>query len=84
MFSCYFANRNEFLRDSSRIEPIPPNICSDIVSESGLTRRTSRLGEKIMKPHEFPRINKKSICGDSRDSWPVWNRGITHHVQVSF
>ena len=21
--------------------------------------------------------NKKSICGDSGDSWPVWNRGIT-------
>ena len=29
-----------------------------------------------MKPHESPRINKKSIRGDSRDSWPVWNRGI--------
>ena len=27
-----------------------------------------------MKPHESPRIRKKSICGDS---WPVWNRGIT-------
>ena len=27
-----------------------------------------------MKPHESPRINKKSIRGDSRISWPVWNR----------
>ena len=59
-----FANRNEFLCDSSRIEPITPNNRNDIVSESGLT-------------HESPRINKKSIRGDSRDSWPVWNRGIT-------
>ena len=39
----YFANRNELLRDPSQIEPIPPNIRSDIVSESGLTRRTSGL-----------------------------------------
>ena len=32
------------------------------------------IGEIIlMKPHESPRINKKSIRGDS---WPVWNRGI--------
>ena len=38
-----FANRNEFLRDSSRIKPIPPNIRNEIVSESGLTRSTSRL-----------------------------------------
>ena len=29
-----------------------------------------------MKPHESPRIRKKSIRGDSGDSWPVWNRGI--------
>ena len=29
-----------------------------------------------MKPHESPRIRKKSIRGDSSDSWPVWNRGI--------
>ena len=71
MFYCYFANRNEFLRDSSRIEPIPPNIRNDIVSESGLTRTTSRLEKKIMKPREIPRINKKSIRGDSGDSWPV-------------
>ena len=32
-----------------------------------------------MKPHESPRINKKSIRGDSRDSWPVWNRGIRYN-----
>ena len=30
----------------------------------------------LMKPHESPRINKKSIRGNSGDSWPVWNRGI--------
>ena len=36
-----------------------------------------------MKPHESPRINKKSIRGDSRDSWPVWNRGIKWSVQVN-
>ena len=48
-----FSNRNEFLRDSSRIEPIPPNIRNDIVSESGMTRSSSRL-EKKMKPHESP------------------------------
>ena len=29
-----------------------------------------------MKPHESPRIRKKSIRGDSGESWPVWNRGI--------
>ena len=29
-----------------------------------------------MKPHESPRIRKKSIRGDLGDSWPVWNRGI--------
>ena len=29
-----------------------------------------------MKPHESPRMKTKSIRGDSRDSWPVWNRGI--------
>ena len=26
----------------------------------------------------IPRINKKSIRGNSGDSWPVWNRGIIH------
>ena len=74
-----FSNRNEFLLDSSRIEPILPNIRNDIVSESGMTRSTSRLEKKIMKPHESPRIRKKSIRGDSGDSWPVWNRGIRMH-----
>ena len=37
-----------------------------------------------MKPHEPPppplplplQEKKKSICGDSGNSWPVWNRGI--------
>ena len=72
-----FSNRNELLRDSSRIEPIAPDIRNDIVSESGMTRSSSQLKKKkIMKPHESPRIRKKSIRGDSGDSWPVWNRGI--------
>ena len=35
-----------------------------------------------MKPHESPLIRKKSIRGDSGDSWPVWNRGINRHVPV--
>ena len=72
-----FSNRNEFLCDSSRIEPIPPNIRNDIVSESGMTRSSSRLVKIKMKPHESPRIRKISIRGDSGDSWPVWNRGIS-------
>ena len=65
-FLCYFANHNEFLRDSSQNEPVPPNICNDIVSESGLTRRTSRL-ENFFK--ETPRIpsNKKK-----NTSWQFW------------
>ena len=77
MLLCYFAIRHEFLCDSSRTEPILPNIRDEILSESGLTRTPSRL-EKffLMKPHESPRINKKSIRGNSGDSWPVWNRGI--------
>ena len=29
-----------------------------------------------MKPQESPRTRKKSIHGDSGNSWPVWNRGI--------
>ena len=63
-----FSNRNEFVRDSSRIERIPPNI----VSESGMTRSSSRLEKKkLMKPHESTQIRKKSIRGDS------WNGGIT-------
>ena len=75
-----FSNRNEFLRDSSRIEPISPNIRNDIVSESGMTRSSLRLEKKINEtsriPPPPPRIRKKSIRGDSGDSWPVWNRGI--------
>ena len=79
-----FSNRNEFLRDSSRIEPIAPNIRNDIVSESGMTRSSSRLEKKkLMKPHESPRIRKKSIRGDSGDSWPVWNRGISKAIDLS-
>ena len=77
-----FSNRNEFLRESSRIKPIPPNIRNDIMSESGMTRSSSRLEKKIMKLHESPRIRKKSIHGDWGDSWPVWNRDINRHVPV--
>ena len=40
------SNRNEFLRDSSQIEPSAPNIRNDIVSESGMTRSSSRLEKK--------------------------------------
>ena len=36
-----------------------------------------------MKPHESPRIRKKSIRGDSGDSWPVWNRGIRNLVRIT-
>ena len=69
------------MRESSRIESIPPNIRNDIVSESGMTRSSSRLEKKkVMKPQESPQIRKKSIGGDSGDSWPVWNRGITGKV----
>ena len=35
-----------------------------------------------MKAHESPRIRKKSIRGDSGDSWPVWNRGIRHRCSA--
>ena len=54
-----FSNRYEFLRDSSRNEPILPNIRNDIVSESGMTRSSSRLEKK--KNNETSRIppNKK-------------------------
>ena len=71
-----FANRNEFLRDSSRIEPIPPNIRNDIVSESGLTRRTSRSDIFFNEISRIP-PNKKKI---NSCSWPVSNRGITQAV----
>ena len=36
-----------------------------------------------MKPHESPRIRKKSIRGDSGDSWPVWNRGIRKRISAT-
>ena len=35
--------------------------------------------KKVRKPHESPPIRKKSIRGDSGNSWPVWNRGIKEH-----
>ena len=64
---------NEFLRDSSQFESIPPNIRNKIVSESRLTRRTSRLENFfLMKPGESPRIKKnqsvairaiRGLCG---------------------
>ena len=72
-----FSNRNEFLRDSSRIEPIAPNICNDIVCESGMTRSSSRLEKKINETLQIPpNKKKKTIRGDSGDSWPVWNRRV--------
>ena len=72
-----FSNRNEFLRVSSLIEPILPSIRNDIVSESGMTRSLSRLEKKINETSRIPQNKKKSIRGDSGDSWPVWNRGIS-------
>ena len=43
----------------------------------GTDSYTITIGESfLMKPHESPRINKKSVRGNSGDSWPVWNRGI--------
>ena len=36
----------------------------------------------MMKPHESPRMRKKLIRGDSGDSWPMWNRGISSSVVV--
>ena len=78
-----FSNRNEFLPDSSRIEPIPPNIRNNIVTTSYLNRdlliEHHDWRKKIMKPHESPPplpMKRKSIRNDSGDSWPVWNRGI--------
>ena len=77
-----FSNRNEFLRDSSRIEPIAPNIRNDIVSESGMTRSSSRLEKKNIETSRIPpNKKKKSIRGDSGDSWPVWNRGISYDLE---
>ena len=58
MFQCYFAIPNEFLGDSSRMEPIPPNIRNDIISESGLTGRTTRLEKKFNETSRVP-PNKK-------------------------
>ena len=55
-----FSNRYEFLRDSSRIEPIPPNIRNDIVSESGMTRSSSRLKKKIIETSRIPPNKKKN------------------------
>ena len=67
------SNRNEFLRDSSRIEPIAPNIRNDIVSESGMTRSSSRLEKKInetsliapnKKKNQFVAIRAiRGLCG---------------------
>ena len=54
MLYCYFAIRNEFLRDSSRIEPLLPNIRDKILSESGLTRTPSRLEKKINETSRIP------------------------------
>ena len=70
------SNRNEFLRDSSRSEPNPPNIRNDIVSESRMTRSSSRLERKNNETSRIPPNKKKINLGDSGDSWPVWNRGI--------
>ena len=49
-----FSNRNEFLSDSSQIEPIPPSIRNDIVSKSGMTRSSSRMEEKNNETSRIP------------------------------
>ena len=49
-----FSNRNEFLRDSSRIEPITPNIRNDNVSESVMTRSSSPLELKNNETSRIP------------------------------
>ena len=56
-----FSNRNEFLCDSSRIEPIPPNIRNDIVSESGMNRSSSRLENHPPPPLRIEKIQFVSI-----------------------
>ena len=46
-----FSNRNEFLRDSSRIEPIPPNIRNDIVAHHDWRKNnneTSRIPDSLV------------------------------------
>ena len=45
----------------AELSRFPPSTRNNIVSESGLTRRTSRLEKKIMKPHESPRITKNQF-----------------------
>ena len=55
-----FSNRNEFLRDSSRIEPIAPNIRNDIVSEWGMTRGSSRLEKKKNETSRIPPKKEKN------------------------
>ena len=73
----YDSATNPNICHSSRIEPIPPNIRNDIVSESGLSHRKSRLEKKNNETSQIPTNEKKSIRGDSGDSLPVWNWGIT-------
>ena len=94
MFLCYFANRNEFLRDSSRIEPILPNIRNDIVSESGLTRRASQLEKFFNETSRIPPNKKKKqflairairdLCGkgvlpDPGYQWESDKLTVRHH-----
>ena len=45
MIQCYFANRNELLRDSNRIEPNPRHIRNEIVEHHGWRKKneTSRV-----------------------------------------
>ena len=49
----------------AEIEPIPPNIRNDMVSESGMTRTTSRLEKffywNLTNPHKSPRIKKNQF-----------------------
>ena len=49
MFSCFFANRNEFSRDSSRIEPIPQNIRNTLYPDRVLLGEHHDWRKKINK-----------------------------------
>ena len=55
-----FSNHNEFLRDSSQIEPFPPNIRNDNVSESEMTRSSSRFEKKNNETSRIPPNKKKN------------------------
>ena len=50
---------------------------TNVLKNANKTKNMHLFSIRIANCHESPRINKKSIRGNSGDSWPVWNRGIT-------